>query len=351
MGLAVLLSGVAASGRAQISPGELSRAHAGLDGSTKCLECHEAGRGVAADKCLTCHTALGARIQAGRGLHAQAGHQECGRCHIEHHGRDFELVFWGKEGRASFDHAKTGVPLEGAHARLRCDQCHSAKSRTFLGLSMDCASCHSDVHRGRFAPTSCSSCHTQSSFRPVAGFDHSRTRFPLVGEHRAVACDRCHTTDAQSGRRRLAGVAFDSCKSCHADPHKGRQGESCASCHTPAGWRQLSASFDHGRTAFPLTGSHRKVSCDQCHRPQAGSSARLFKGTAFQSCTACHSDPHVSRLGTELHGVPLDGVVEGGSGGVRPFADGISPGRASFVREVRGVSPAGSSAAFSCFLS
>ena len=75
MALALLISTAAAEGRAQISPGELSRAHMALDGSTQCLQCHESGRGVAVDKCLSCHTALAARIQAQRGLHAQSGHQ------------------------------------------------------------------------------------------------------------------------------------------------------------------------------------------------------------------------------------------------------------------------------------
>ena len=69
------------------------------------------------------------------------------------------------------------------------------------------------------------------------------------------------------------------------------------SCHSPQGWRVISASFEHERTAFPLTGAHRKVSCDQCHKTEASTSRRVFRGTAFQSCTACHRDSHAGRLG------------------------------------------------------
>ena len=36
--------------RAQISPGPLSRAHAKLEGSTRCLDCHDPGKGVAAEQ-------------------------------------------------------------------------------------------------------------------------------------------------------------------------------------------------------------------------------------------------------------------------------------------------------------
>ncbi|MFI5006575.1 MAG: cytochrome c3 family protein [Solirubrobacterales bacterium] len=312
IGFILVLSAAAAPSRAQISPGELSRAHAALEGSTQCLKCHESGRGVAVDKCLSCHTALGARIQAQKGLHAQAGHQECGRCHIEHQGRAFDLVFWGKAGRDAFDHGQTGYPLEGPHARLRCQQCHEPGrlgdparlvqgaanvQPTFLGLSRECVSCHTDVHRGRFAPAACTSCHAQTAWRPAPGFDHARTRFSLVGEHQKVACDRCHTAEAPGGPRRLGGLPFDTCKSCHKDPHVDRLGARCASCHSPQGWRVISASFEHERTAFPLTGAHRKVSCDQCHKTEASTSRRVFRGTAFQSCTACHRDSHAGRLG------------------------------------------------------
>lgn len=308
----LLISTAAAPSHAQISPGELSRAHMALEGSTQCLKCHESGRGVAADKCLSCHSALATRIHAEKGLHAQSGHQECGRCHIEHQGRAFDLVFWGKTGRDAFDHGQTGYPLEGPHARLRCQQCHDPArigdparlvqgganvQRTFLGVSRECASCHDDVHRGRFAPAACTTCHAPNAWRPAPGFDHARTRFSLVGEHRKVACDGCHSADAQGGRRRLAGLTFDTCKSCHKDPHADRLGTRCASCHSPEGWRVMSAGFDHERTAFPLTGAHRRVSCDQCHKPEAGTSRRVFRGTSFQSCTACHRDPHAGRLG------------------------------------------------------
>ena len=104
----------AASARAQFSPGELSRFHQSLDGSRGCPSCHAAGKGVTAELCLGCHTALGKSMAAGRGLHARTDHRACERCHIEHHGRDFDLVFWGQAGRAGFDHAQTGFQPAGA---------------------------------------------------------------------------------------------------------------------------------------------------------------------------------------------------------------------------------------------
>ena len=61
LGLAVAL--VPAGASAQISPGPLSRAHAKLEGSTHCLDCHDPQKGVDAGKCLACHDAG----SAGRG--------------------------------------------------------------------------------------------------------------------------------------------------------------------------------------------------------------------------------------------------------------------------------------------
>jgi hypothetical protein len=80
---------------AQISPGPLARAHAKLEGSSQCLACHDPSQGVAAAKCLACHEPLQKRIAAGKGLHARPDHADCKRCHVDHQGAEFELVFWG----------------------------------------------------------------------------------------------------------------------------------------------------------------------------------------------------------------------------------------------------------------
>ncbi len=80
----------------QLSPGKLSQAHAALDSSGGCLECHRTGRGVDPGRCLSCHDLLSERIVAGAGLHARVDRERCESCHIEHHGRDFDLVWWGE---------------------------------------------------------------------------------------------------------------------------------------------------------------------------------------------------------------------------------------------------------------
>lgn len=53
----VLLISVA---RAQISPGELHRAHAFLEGVDNCSKCHGGSTEQIPSKCLACHTAIAA---------------------------------------------------------------------------------------------------------------------------------------------------------------------------------------------------------------------------------------------------------------------------------------------------
>jgi hypothetical protein len=291
----------------QISPGPLSWAHSRLEGSTRCLECHDPSQGASSAKCLACHDTLRARIEAGRGLHARPEYGECRECHVEHQGEEYALVWWGEAGRESFDHGLTGYVLEGRHRQLDCDRCHvppvgpsasgsGTLARTYIGLATACSSCHVDEHRGQLADRSCDACHTQEGWTPAPGFDHGQTSWPLTGKHAAVGCAQCHVaTEAHPERhaalyREYRGVST-SCAGCHEDTHRGRLGTSCETCHSTAGWRgALRAGFDHARTAYPLEGRHAMLACERCHA--AGRPLRM----AHARCTDCHADAHAGQL-------------------------------------------------------
>lgn len=275
---------------------------------------------MTAAKCLDCHTALRQRIAAGQGLHARPDYQKCQTCHTEHNGREFQLVWWGKAGQSAFDHRQTGFPLQGAHASQGCRECHrpefirnpaairsggSNPAKTFLGLSQACLSCHRDEHRGQVAANGCLSCHAMSAWRPVQKFDHGRTDFPLTGRHQGVTCAKCHpnrndtlASDPDRQFMVLKGIAHARCSDCHQDPHQGRFGATCQSCHSTAGWKEGARSnFDHDRTGFPLTGQHRQVACASCHKTRDPSGAVTFHRMAHGKCTDCHRDPHQGRQG------------------------------------------------------
>jgi hypothetical protein len=262
---------------ALVSPGRLNKAHASLEGVSNCLQCHSKGQQVAVDKCLVCHKPIAARIAAKKGIHRNVTN-DCVTCHIEHAGADAELRPFDQK---AFDHAKdAGFPLDGLHAPVaaKCETCH--KTRSFLNAPTACASCHVDPHKGSLGPT-CVTCHstTKKFSAALVGFDHSKTRFGLAGSHVKVACESCHKN------KQYKGVAFSSCASCHADPHKAKLGPSCASCHTETAWR--TTKVDHAKTAFPLRGKHATVECAKCHtRP-----ATVVKPRS-DTCAACHADPH-----------------------------------------------------------
>jgi hypothetical protein len=302
----------AAAAAAQISPGPLVQAHADLDGSRDCLSCHASGQGVDPARCLSCHAILGQRVAASQGLHAQQGYADCRLCHIDHQGRDYDLVYWGAGGMERFDHRLAGWPREGAHRERGCRDCHKAElvresqrlrdagkrlDRTFLGLSTTCADCHRDEHEGQLTGTACDTCHDAEAWKPTAGFDHAATSFALTGRHADVACGECHHEEpATDGGtlQRFKPVPHGECSACHRDPHEGALGASCSDCHATAAWH-VTPGFDHAATRYPLTGEHRRVACDACHRTTGGQ--MLFRGLPFAACSDCHADPHAGRLG------------------------------------------------------
>ncbi len=306
VGLAVLLF-FGESILAQISPGDLHRSHASLEGVENCGKCHSPQGDQLPEKCLACHSPIADQRRAGTGLHARAEYAECNLCHVEHHGRDFDLIYF-KGGMDSFNHTLTGYPLTGKHATLQCRECHRpdrlrdtgalkaanvAPDRTFLGLSRACTTCHTDQHRGQLG-ADCASCHTDSGWRPASGFNHSLSAFPLAGRHTAVACEKCHQLLGDQARpeshcRQYKPVAHALCSDCHRDPHQGRLAGSCSGCHTVDGWNIVNTSgFNHNRTRFPLEGRHVSVACTKCHGDRS-TSAPL----QFAACRDCHRDYHV----------------------------------------------------------
>src|SRR5574337_719132 len=196
----------------------------------------------------------------------------------------------------------------GAHARVACQKCHPTTSAPekfvkYAGLAFDrCTACHTDPHRGAF-PQPCQSCHTVSGWKqPQAGakFDHSKTKFPLLGKHAQVRCGQCHP--AGDFKKTLPHRI---CADCHKpDPHGGQfqkhaDGGECAACHTVEGFKSAQFGIEqHAATLYPLTGKHAEVECAKCHRP-AGRATR-YK-IPFERCTDCHTDPHKGQFAAAPH--------------------------------------------------
>ncbi len=318
----------AGGARAQVfSPGELSKAHASLEGMRGCSKCHIEGSSHSDERCLECHDEINKRLEGGAGYHSSVKQQKCAECHLEHRGRNKSIIEW-KPSRDEFNHRLTGWPLTGPHKEQKCKDCHELRRiedayvknlvkevgrETYLGVSTRCAACHFDEHRQQLG-RSCDKCHTAEKFKDAPGFDHNKPKeggFPLIGKHKDVKCANCHETltdakpppDFPKPRAKtylkVKNIEHASCVACHEDVHRGAFGSNCARCHTPKDWtsileKGINAAF-HDKYGFPLRGEHQSVACKSCHGPFGGEPVK-YKGVKYGRCTDCHFDAHFGQM-------------------------------------------------------
>lgn len=122
----------------------------------------------------------------------------------------------------------------------------------------------------------CGRCHTTAGWSP-AKFDHAWTGWALRGEHAEARCRSCHAVS-------LHAPVSRSCASCHRDAHAGALGLQCAGCHQETSWRSRFDATAHRNTAFPLSGAHAAIPCEECHSAAPGD--RFSRAGA--ACLRCH---------------------------------------------------------------
>ncbi len=204
---------------------------------------------------------------------------DCSLCHTGSNWHTLRSDF-------EFDHGKeTGVELHGAHRETLCLYCHNDRGPVARFAARGCAGCHEDIHNGDLG-ADCASCHDERTWRPNGQIEqHDRTRFPLIGAHAAVSCERCHEGALQGN---FVGESPE-CVTCHAPDltrsvvfDHAAQGftQDCQRCHRPVGW--LPAQFDHP-ASFPLIQGHANRLCSACHT--GGSYSGLST-----DCASCHQD-------------------------------------------------------------
>ncbi|MFN8547622.1 MAG: hypothetical protein U0527_06525 [Candidatus Eisenbacteria bacterium] len=202
---------------------------------------------------------------------------------------------------------RAGYALEGKHAAVKCRDCHRADhlapgfssrrpdpSQGWLGLDSTCNGCHKDAHGGRLG-VDCQGCHSPADWHAVTKerFDHTRTRFPLLGKHQSVECAKCH----DPAKPKNASIEFATCGGCHRDPHGGKatrggQRVDCAACHEVNGFAPSTYTrADHA--LYRLEGKHEPLACAACHR--RGGAPFDFR-LAHAACRDCHLDAHAGQL-------------------------------------------------------
>ncbi|ADE11107.1 cytochrome c [Sideroxydans lithotrophicus] len=270
-----------------VMPGNVIEGHAKLEDD--CEKCHKKfDKAAQSALCADCHKEIHKDLDEKRGYHGRLDpSKQCRECHTDHKGRDAKIAEFD---RGKFDHDQTDYPLKGAHLnpKVKCTGCHKA-GKKYRDAPTSCDACHKkdDKHKGKLG-SKCESCHIDKSWKDIQ-FDHDKTRFPLLGKHRDVKCEKCHNNDKFK-------ETPTSCNSCHKknDKHKGKLGPKCESCHIEKSWKEI--RFDHDKTKFPLLGKHRDVKCEKCH------SNDKFKKTPTL-CNACHRKEgikaHKGKFGTK----------------------------------------------------
>lgn len=255
---------------------DASRTFLGL--GTSCLDCHvNEHRGQLAENCIGCHT--------------------------NDHWKPAKAI----------DHSKTAYPLTGKHQALLCAACHPTIEQRdeawpgsdsfvrYKGLSYtNCTPCHKDVHKGNYGLV-CASCHNTSGWFdiPEGKFDHTKTRFPLVGLHARLACAKCHKPNVKK-----APLAHERCTDCHEDSHRGQfaqrpDGGACEGCHSVNGFvPSLFTAAKHSSSRFALEGAHLAQPCVACHRVEQGPDGIEYRRYAIDhsKCTSCHQDIHFGQF-------------------------------------------------------
>jgi len=198
--------------------------------------------------------------------------------------------------------------LSDGHASLDsdsgCTSCHSEGKKV---VADKCLKCHDalarrvragqGLHGGPYRGKPCADCHVEHNGRSyrlirwpggkMEKLDHRQTGWALEGDHANQSCLKCHKARNKVARPTFLGLS-STCASCHSDPHAGRFGGTCQSCHTQSDWKVKKLSgFDHAKTRYPLAGKHAAVACEKCHHEPP-----RWKGIEFDRCDSCHQDPH-----------------------------------------------------------
>lgn len=302
-------------------------AHANLS----CVECHASETNLRFDRigndCISCHQ--DDYLATSSPNHQSAGYStNCIECHSP-------LAFDWRAEVVSHDF----FPLVQGHDIDDCAQCHNLND--FSDISPECVSYHANDlaattnpdHQKLGLSNDCAACHSLDREWNPARFDMHDDFYPLVGEHAKISddCFACHAGDYNNTPTTCVGCHQSDYNST-SDPNHASAGFStnCVNCHTEDGWEP--ASFDHDAQFFPIySGTHKgewddcvechtnpsnfsEFSCIGCHKdPQTSNEHNGVPGYAYESnaCLACHPTGEESGFNHNNTDFPLTGVHNG----------------------------------------
>lgn len=264
---------------------------------TKCQSCHPKSkpqkkrfRNLAFKRCDSCHK------DTHKGEFKKMNGGECAQCHQVF---GFRPTTFGIEM-----HKKTAFALDGSHVAAPCARCHPGKRPrvSFKVAKKVCVDCHDNPHGDQFAAEmakgGCAQCHNTTGWNQP-NIDHST--WPLTGAHSRAKCESCHSP-SKADKKTGSGATYRGvpreCEGCHEDIHAGQfrlsnPVKACKVCHSTEVF--TIKAFDHVNEAnYPLTGGHKKVGCEKCHRKESLRSGKeiVRYRLGYRACKDCHANPH-----------------------------------------------------------
>ena len=240
-----------------------------------CADCHTNPSNYAQFSCTTCHEHSNKQDVDSHhsGVSGYSYNStSCYACHPT-----------GSKG-GSFDHAKSGFPLTGAHITTACTDCHTSG---YAGTSNVCASCHTNnynqtsnpKHAANNISNDCALCHTTNPGWKPATFPTHNNYYLLTGAHVSTTCDDCHKGNYTSTPNTCAGCHTNDFNQTTKPNHTtSLLPKTCETCHSQSSW--VPSTFNH-TSVYPLVGSHVTVACEKCHTTS-------YVNTP-NTCAGCHT--------------------------------------------------------------
>ncbi len=247
--------------------------------TAQCVNCHTSGYVGTSPVCAGCHTP--AYNQSVNPNHTALGiSNDCAVCHTTNPG-------WSP---ATFATHNNYYVISGAHVPIanECATCHNGN---YVNSPNTCYGCHAANYTQTTNPnhvtaqfaTSCETCHSQTAWAP-ATFYHN-TVYPLIGAHAVVAnnCSLCHSNGYANTPNTCVGCHQSNYNQATNPNHATAQfPTTCADCHTQTAWSP--STFNHDGQYFPIySGKHKGEwnSCSDCHQNPSN--------FAVYTCTtSCH---------------------------------------------------------------
>jgi hypothetical protein len=205
--------------------------------------------------------------------------------------------------------------LSEAHKSLEgidnCNECHALKKKV---SNRKCVNCHEriksliDAKKGyhgfaEIQTQECKSCHSEHFGREFEiihfdqeTFNHDESGYQLMDAHKLVDCQKCHNknniddNDLAKKDNTYLGLSTQ-CNDCHENIHKPTLGDDCSNCHKVTDFKSVEY-LDHSKTNFQLTGQHKNLTCNKCHKTNKNKQTISFSVQNYNSCNSCHKDIH-----------------------------------------------------------